>query len=83
MSFEYRGIQNFKIDSVGLSQSKIGLELIYFNPNNFGAELRNVNCDVLVNHNYLGHFVLDINAHTKAKRVYYSFEYASGHEKYL
>ncbi len=58
-SFEYRGMQNLKIDSVGLIKSKISLELVYFNPNNFGVDLRNVNCDVYVNHNYLGKYVLD------------------------
>ncbi len=57
--FDYRGMQNFKIDSVGLTKSKISLELLYFNPNNFGADLRNVNCNVYVNHNYLGNYVLD------------------------
>lgn len=58
-SFEYRGIQNLKIDSVGLAKSRISLELVYFNPNNFGVDLRNVSCDVYINHNYLGKYVLD------------------------
>ncbi len=58
-SFEYRGIQNLKVDSIGLVSSKISLELIYFNPNNFGVDLHNVNCDVYINHNYLGKYVLD------------------------
>lgn len=58
-SFDYRGMQNLKIDSVGLVTSKVSLELIYFNPNNFGVDLRNVSCDVYINHNYLGKYVLD------------------------
>ena len=58
-SFEYRGMQNLKIDSVGLVSSKVSLELIYFNPNNFGVDLRHVTCDVYINHNYLGKYVLD------------------------
>jgi LEA14-like dessication related protein len=58
-SFEYRGMQNLKIDSVGLAKSRISLELVYFNPNNFGVDLRNVSCDVYINHNYLGKYVLD------------------------
>ena len=62
-SFEYRGMQNLKIDSVGLASSKISLELVYFNPNNFGVDLRNVNCDVYINHNYLGKYVLDTIMH--------------------
>jgi len=66
-SFEYRGMQNFRIDSVGLTKSKISLELVYFNPNNFGVNLRNVSCEVYVNHNYLGKYVLDTLMHI-AKR---------------
>ena len=66
-SFEYRGMQNLKIDSVGLAKSKISLELVYFNPNNFGVSLRNVNCDVYLNHNYLGKYVLDTLMHIAKK----------------
>ena len=62
-SFDYRGMQNLKVDSVGLVNSKISLDLIYFNPNNFGVELRNVTCDVYINHNYLGKYVLDTLMH--------------------
>ncbi len=66
-SFEYRGMQNLRVDSVGLTKSKISLDLVYFNPNNFSVNLRNVNCDVYVNHNYLGKYVLDTLMHI-AKR---------------
>jgi LEA14-like dessication related protein len=60
-------MQNLRIDSVGLASSRISLELVYFNPNNFGVDLRNVNCDVYINHNYLGKYVLDTLMHI-AKR---------------
>src|SRR5215472_6471705 len=66
-SFEYRGMQNLKVDSIGLVSSKISLNLIYFNPNNFGVNLKHVNCDVYINHNYLGKYVLDTMMHI-AKR---------------
>jgi LEA14-like dessication related protein len=62
-SFEYRGMQNLKVDSIGLVSSKISLELIYFNPNNFGVDLHNVNCDVYINHNFLGKYTLDTVMH--------------------
>ena len=62
-SFEYRGMQNLKVDSIGLVSSRISLDLIYFNPNNFGVNLKNVNCEVYVNHNYLGKYVLDTMMH--------------------
>jgi LEA14-like dessication related protein len=66
-SFEYRGMQNMRVDSVGLSSSKISLDLIYFNPNNFGVTLKKVNCDVYVNHNYLGNYTLDTVMHIAKK----------------
>ena len=66
-SFEYRGMQNLKVDSIGLVSSKISLELVYFNPNNFGVDLKNVNCEIYINHNYLGKYVLDTTMHI-AKR---------------
>lgn len=62
-SFDYRGMQNLKVDSVGLIKSRISLELVYFNPNNFGVELRNINCDVYINHNYLGKYILGTLMH--------------------
>jgi len=70
-SFEYRGMQNLKVDSIGLESSKISLELVYFNPNNFGVDLRHVNCDVYINHNYLGKYILDTVMHI-AKRSEFS-----------
>jgi LEA14-like dessication related protein len=62
-SFEYRGMQNLKVDSIGLVSSKISLDLIYFNPNSFGVNLKHVDCDVYINHNYLGKYVLDTMMH--------------------
>ncbi|MBS1747181.1 MAG: LEA type 2 family protein [Bacteroidetes bacterium] len=56
-------MKNLKIDSVGLVNSKISLELVYFNPNNFGVDLKHINCDVYINHNYLGKYVLDTTMH--------------------
>lgn len=56
-------MQNLKVDSIGLVSSKLSLELIYFNPNNFGVDLKNVQCDVYINHNYLGKYILDTTMH--------------------
>lgn len=70
-SFEYRGIQNFKIDSLGFDHSVISMDLVYFNPNNFGVDLKNVNCDVYVEHNYLGKFVLDTLMHIAKKSEFF------------
>src|ERR1700740_2135218 len=58
-SFEYRDMRNFRVNNLGYDKSSISMDLVYFNPNNFGVDLRNVNCDIYVDHNYLGKYVLD------------------------
>jgi hypothetical protein len=65
--FEYRDLKNFKVDSLGFEESAISMDLVYFNPNNFGVDLRNINCDVYVEHNFLGKYILDTTMHI-AKR---------------
>lgn len=60
-------MQNFKIDSLGFENSRISMDLVYFNPNNFGVNLKKIDCDVYIDHNYLGHYLLDTFMHI-AKR---------------
>ena len=36
---EYREIQNVRITDVGLLQTTAGLDLVYYNPNDFGVTL--------------------------------------------
>ena len=71
VSFEYRDLRNFKVDSIGLVSSSLSMDLVYFNPNNFGVDLKNVNCDVYINQNYLGKYLLDTTMHI-AKRSEFS-----------
>ncbi|MBN9297477.1 MAG: LEA type 2 family protein [Filimonas sp.] len=65
--FEYRDTKNFKVEKVGFDRSTISMELVYFNPNNFGVSLKHVDCDIYVEHNYLGKFVLDTLMHIDKK----------------
>jgi len=65
--FEYRDVKNFKIDSLGLEKCSVSMDLVYFNPNNFGVNLKSINCDVYVEHNYLGKYVLDTAMHIAKK----------------
>ena len=69
--FEYRTITNFKLDSLGFERSTLSLNLVYFNPNNFGVDLKHVDCDVYVNKNFLGKYILDTSMHI-AKRSEFS-----------
>ena len=39
------------------------MNLIYYNPNKFGVNLKNVNCDIFVDSMYIGKFTLDTMMH--------------------
>lgn len=65
--FEYRSFRNFKIDSLGFNSSNVSMDLVFYNPNNFGVDLKNINCDVYVEHNYLGKYILDTSMHIAKK----------------
>ena len=69
-AFEYRDIKDFKIANLGFDQSTISMNLIYFNPNNYGVDLKHIDCDVYVDHNYLGKYVLDTVMHISKKSAF-------------
>ena len=54
---EYRDFKNFTIDKVGFSATAIKMDLIYYNPNNFGLQLKSTDLDVFIDNNYLGHTI--------------------------
>lgn len=43
------------------------MDLVYYNPNGFGVNLKNVDCDVYVDNTYLGKFQLDTLMHIPRK----------------
>ena len=51
---EYRDFKNLTIEKMGFSSSGIKMDLIYYNPNNFGLELNRMDLDIFINNNYLG-----------------------------
>ena len=52
---EYREFKNFAIDKVDFASTAIKMDLIYYNPNNFGLQLKYTDLDIFVDNNYLGH----------------------------
>ena len=44
-AFEYKGLNNVKVNNVGFEYLDLSLNLVYFNPNNFKVDLKNLfNC---------------------------------------
>lgn len=58
-ALEYQTFYNFNIEKLGFNNSTISLDLEYYNPNNFGMQLRNTDLDISINGNLLGHTSLD------------------------
>jgi LEA14-like dessication related protein len=66
-TFEYREIRNIKLDQFGFEKTSLGMEIVYFNPNNFGLDLTNVDADVYIDNHYLGKMLLDTSMHISKK----------------
>ncbi|MBS1512268.1 MAG: LEA type 2 family protein [Bacteroidetes bacterium] len=52
---EYRDFKNLSVPKLGFSTSTFTVDLVYFNPNNFGLQLRRTDLDIYIDSNYLGH----------------------------
>jgi LEA14-like dessication related protein len=52
---EYRDFKNLRSEKLGFGSSTFKLDLVYFNPNNFGLQLKRTDLDVFIDSNYLGH----------------------------
>jgi LEA14-like dessication related protein len=53
-ALEYRDFKNFSIDKLGFSSSTAKMELVYFNPNNYGLQLKRTDLDIYIDNVYLG-----------------------------
>jgi len=56
---EYRDIRDVRLIKVGILQTTAGVDLIYYNPNNFGVQLNEVRGDVYIDNHYLGRFGIE------------------------
>lgn len=69
-SFEYRELKNFVLTSRGLDQTNASMDLIFFNPNKYSINLKNVNCDIFLENNLIGKFTLDTTMHIPAASLF-------------
>lgn len=56
---EYTDYKNFHLENLGFNASRVTLDLQYYNPNNFGLQLRRTDLDIFINNNFLGHSASD------------------------
>ncbi|BAV06525.1 Late embryogenesis abundant protein [Filimonas lacunae] len=67
VGFEYRGINNVKLENASLEKATVMLNMVYYNPNSFGVNLKHVDCDVYVDSSYIGKYTLDTLMHIDRK----------------
>ena len=58
-AFVYKDIKNIKVKNLSLDSSNISMNIVFYNPNNYGVNLKNVDCKIFVDSNYVGRFLLD------------------------
>ena len=56
---EFRRVDNFGVRKVSFQDATIGFEVTYFNPNNFGVNVKEAEADVFIDSVYIGKFVQD------------------------
>ena len=68
---EYVDLENLHISKAGLSESIVGGDIKYYNPNSFNLQLKKANVDIYINDKYVGHSDLDTLIHIPAKDTFY------------
>jgi LEA14-like dessication related protein len=51
----FRDFNNLSLDKIGFSASTLKVDIIYYNPNNFGMDLKRTELDLYVDNTFLGH----------------------------
>jgi LEA14-like dessication related protein len=67
---EYREFRNISIKDVGLLKTTAGLDIVYYNPNNFGVQINDAAGDVYIDNILLGRFDLDEKVEVKKRREF-------------
>jgi len=64
---EYRDIRNIRLINLGPLQSTAGVDLVYYNPNNFGVQVSTARGDIYIDSSYFGQFELDDKVQVKKR----------------
>lgn len=56
----FRRLSGFKVKSLGLQEARIGINVVYFNPNNFGVNIKEGAVNVYFDTTFIGRFTQPI-----------------------
>ena len=63
---ELRGIGNARVQHLGLLESSLRFEILFFNPNNYRLKIKDASGDAWLDDQLLGHFTVDTLVHVPA-----------------
>lgn len=67
---EFREFKNLKVNNLGYSNATLSLDLVYYNPNNFGLDLNRTDVDIFIDSTLLGHSSQNIQIPIPRKDVF-------------
>jgi hypothetical protein len=59
LALTYQGVSNFSLKGADVTHPAIGMDLRFYNPNNYVLKLKHADIDVYINGNHLGQMILD------------------------
>ena len=71
LSPEYEGFDDLRIGKLNMQESLISTNLKFYNPNNFGLQLRKAEMDIFVNEKLVDHYLLDSTIHISKKDTFF------------
>ena len=60
---EYRDYKNISTKKLGFGTSVFSIDLVYYNPNNFGLDVKSTDLDIYIDNNFMGHTTQDFQIH--------------------
>jgi LEA14-like dessication related protein len=67
---EYRTFKNLSSEKLGFAASVFSIDLVYYNPNNFGLDLKRTDLDIYIDNNFLGHTTQDFQIHVPKREEF-------------
>ena len=69
-SLEFKEFKNLNVDKLSFAGASLTVDLVYYNPNNFGLQLNRTDLDVYIDSTFLGHSSQDIQVNVPKRDVF-------------
>lgn len=67
---EFREFNNLSLENVSFLSAVLKVDLVYYNPNNFGLELNRTDLDIYIDSTYLGHSNQDVQVAIPKREIF-------------